>query len=513
MDQKCEESIQEGQCWQLQHYMMLNPNCHRLLILPFPTAFVENEWFWDYIDLGIITGYKVSLSGRVINRKLQFMNNKPNKSGYIKVHLTFNTINKNVSVHIMIGNTFLYNDDPQNKKEIDHKIGNKGDNRVCALRWATHSENVLNRPPQKNSISVIEINQNGDIINTWPTIAAASKATQISSVTIKNQMKYLQTSSNGRIFRFQNITSNEIIDDEFRSYRPNKRVKAIIQMDINKNNLKIWRCAADAAISYSNKNVHNIILIKGNIRTSAEKNNKIFLGFKWRYASEQEIEKYLPRVPPDSLKHGKWIELKSNIENILVSSLGFIITRVGLSLGSKDANGYCNASFNGITSGINRLVLMAFFPIDNPQDYEADHINGNREENTIFNLRWLTKRQNTVAALGKAVIQYDLYGGIIAEYDSIALLIRTLNIQRRTFPILIGSYKTYNDHFFGFMNEDNMYTKNDLPVIQYDFCGGFFRRFNNIIEVLDKYNLEYEVIRSIIDKNLTYEDHYFRFEI
>jgi len=50
--------------------------------------------------------------------------------------------------------TFIPN--PENKPEIDHKNRDSLDNRVCNLRWATHSENEINKASFKNSSSVFK---------------------------------------------------------------------------------------------------------------------------------------------------------------------------------------------------------------------------------------------------------------------------------------------------------------------------------------------------------------------
>lgn len=79
-------------------------------------------------------------------------------SGYLVVWLCKDGKTKAVSVHRLIAETFLTNTD-KTKNEVNHKNGNKQDNRVENLEWCTRSYNILhsyNNPQRgKNSVKVL----------------------------------------------------------------------------------------------------------------------------------------------------------------------------------------------------------------------------------------------------------------------------------------------------------------------------------------------------------------------
>ena len=79
--------------------------------------------------------YYVSNLGRFKNSYGTIMDNyKPNENGYVRVYVH----QKTFGIHILVANTFLEN--PENKKTVNHIDGNKSNNKVENLEFATNKE-------------------------------------------------------------------------------------------------------------------------------------------------------------------------------------------------------------------------------------------------------------------------------------------------------------------------------------------------------------------------------------
>lgn len=80
-------------------------------------------------------------NGTVKGKKLLSLNLK--KSGYVDVTLTKDGKHTTFHVHQIIAKTFI--DNPENKPQVNHKNGDKTDNRVKNLEWVTSRENIRHK--------------------------------------------------------------------------------------------------------------------------------------------------------------------------------------------------------------------------------------------------------------------------------------------------------------------------------------------------------------------------------
>lgn len=82
--------------------------------------------------------YRVSSDGQVFNREGMVLKPHINRNGYSMVFLHGHGVTKNCSVHRLVASAFLPNS--ANKRTVNHIDGNKQNNDISNLEWATHSE-------------------------------------------------------------------------------------------------------------------------------------------------------------------------------------------------------------------------------------------------------------------------------------------------------------------------------------------------------------------------------------
>lgn len=90
---------------------------------------------------------------------------------YIKLHK--NGTQTPFEIHRLVAQAFIPN--PENKPQVDHIRGNKNDNSVKSLRWATQPENMNNENTKqynnlKLSKQVYQYSLDNKLLNVWPSL-------------------------------------------------------------------------------------------------------------------------------------------------------------------------------------------------------------------------------------------------------------------------------------------------------------------------------------------------------
>ena len=111
-------------------------------------------------DIYTLDHTNIRKNGRIDNRKGKKLKPKIDKYGYETIVLSKDGIRKNYTVHRLVAKAFIPN--PDNKPTVNHKDGNKLNNKVDNLEWATYSEQK--RHAWKYNLAWKSRNTNGTFI-------------------------------------------------------------------------------------------------------------------------------------------------------------------------------------------------------------------------------------------------------------------------------------------------------------------------------------------------------------
>jgi hypothetical protein len=210
------------------------------------------------------------------------------------------------------------------------------------------------------------------------------------------------------------------------------RNKQLNRIDKQTNQiLQTYNSIEEAAIwAFENKltkNVHNGRNSIGNCLCGL---SNVSYGFKWKLIKQNDLDNEI----------WKQIHIK-NDENkkYFVSNLGRFKNSRGIIMDNYklNDNGYIRVVIYNKTYNLHRLIALTF--IENPENKpQVNHIDGNKINNSVNNLEWVTCQENNQhkhnTGLGnnftRKIGQYNLNGDIIKEYNSIVGASKEINISK-----------------------------------------------------------------------------------
>lgn len=308
--------------------------------------------------------YKVSNLGRVksLDRVIEYKNGieyslkgslrrvSCSGAGYQNIGLSRDSLMKNFLVHRLVAVAFLNN--PDNLPVVNHIDGDKTNNKVCNLEWASHSDNM--RHAVDTGLRETSSVQNEDTKNKMSNVTVKEKVENILSVfpnmsnkdiaeIVDSTPKYVY-----RVRRMINMTKDELADYYRNKNKHRKKSKTKIGKEVESREGESWRDISGYEGSYQVSNHGRVKSVSRTIEVSRNRVSHI-------------------RVYSESLMSPS---IRNTYHNVNLSKDGQV------------------DNFS-----IHRLVAKTFIPNTENKPY-VNHIDGDTHNNHVSNLEWVTQSEN-----------------------------------------------------------------------------------------------------------------------
>ena len=168
------------------------------------------EGYYEVSDTGLVRSLDreiISRDGVAYHRQGGLMKQTKSKGrngdGYFVVNLRKHHTSYVAGVHTLVAKAFIPNHD--NLPTVNHKDGDKENNCVSNLEWATYSENNTHalqtglRKPRGNMVAQYTVD--GDLVAIYPSGACAARQTGISNGAISHCLNHRTKTAGGFIWK------------------------------------------------------------------------------------------------------------------------------------------------------------------------------------------------------------------------------------------------------------------------------------------------------------------------
>jgi hypothetical protein len=236
-------------------------------------------------------------------------------------------------------------------------------------------------------------------------------------------------------------------------------------------------------------------------------------GFAWEFEKKDEnTHEEWREINPNNLLDE---EINTN-KKYYVSNLGRFKNSFGTVMENYkvNENGYIRVFIYNKTFALHRLIAFTF--IENPDNKEqVNHIDGNKLNNSVGNLEWVTNKENQIhkfqIGLGnnftRCIKQYNLDGTLIKQYQSIADASRILKIGKSNIQgVLQHKRKTAGGFIWKYLEDEKpdfsekiTINKNiGRKVCQYDLDMNLLNIYECMSDAARKVNIHKNNIRGVI---------------
>jgi hypothetical protein len=156
-------------------------------------------------DIQDYPNYSVTRSGKIFSKRIRSYL-KPHKmpSEYLSVKLCNEIGSKDFYIHDLVATAYIQNHD--NKPHVNHKNGDKEDNRVENLEWVTQSENMIHAHRVIKfayTTPVIQMSLSGEVIKRYESIRSANLETKVDSSSIVRVCKGKSSYAGGFLWKYE----------------------------------------------------------------------------------------------------------------------------------------------------------------------------------------------------------------------------------------------------------------------------------------------------------------------